>query len=206
MGRLDPSKQRRAPRLPTPISFPDPTIAIEKETRAWSAQSPPDMESLRQLWQYWPPKKNQRYGREMWETINVTFRPPEKIEDVVGGDGVWTPPPSWLDEPTAEERTQVRHSRALPNGRLEDQDPPTLFNTRSWPTRKDFYDKVSELKYRQHGWFSRADQAEGGGQAPAASRPRKDILQVPGRRGAVLGHVLGRVHTARGRGQLDHQR
>jgi hypothetical protein len=147
MGRLDPSRERRAPRLPTPISFPDPIVAIEKETRAWSAESPPDIESLLQLWQYWPPKKNQRYGREMWETINVTFRPPEKIDDVVGGVGVWTPPPSWLDEPTAEERTQVRHSRALSNGRLDDQDPPTLFNTRSWPTRKDFYDKVSELKY-----------------------------------------------------------
>jgi hypothetical protein len=118
----------------------------------WSNEAPPDFDALRRLWQYWPPKKNQRYGSDMWETINVTFRPAEEIEHVVG-DSVWTPPPEWLDEPTAEERSHVRHPKALPDSTLEDSDPPTLFNTRAWPTRKDFYDKVSELKHNNADAF-----------------------------------------------------
>lgn len=119
------------------------------------------------LWQYWPPKKHQRYEREMWEAINVTFRPPDPIEHVIASNGVvWTPPLSWLDEPTVEERSQVRHSRTLSNGKLDDQDPPTLFNTRSWPTRRDFYNKVSELKYTNVDAFRGLIRLRDDGQPP----------------------------------------
>jgi hypothetical protein len=161
VGRRDHTEERPAPRLPTPVTFPNLAILEDIRVTEWTEESKPDLFGLRLRWQY-SPQGNQNgatqvLGHDMWDAINCTFTPACNLEEFFGIEQLaeFLPPKSWAhEEPDSDQRKEMcgppQTSVPSANGIIP---PRKLPNGRPWPARGDFWDRVAQLKYSNLNGF-----------------------------------------------------
>lgn len=148
VGRLNPSVERPAPPLPTPVSFPDITFLKDLKSLEWNSKNKPNLFDLRLKWQY-PPHRHgeQSLGLDVFRTINVQFEQASDFESLfsASNSSAFVPPKEWATvEPNAEQRreTKCRAAHHVSGQGLAGK----LFNGRPWPTRGDFWERASQLQ------------------------------------------------------------
>jgi hypothetical protein len=148
VGRLNPVVERPAPRLATPVSFPNLEFLRDLEMLQWNQNNKPNLFDLRLRWQYPPHGESaQRLGTDVFKTINVAFEPACDFEKLFSCDKSLhcLPPEEWgITEPSAGQRKEVNcRTILLPHGSVP---AGKLSNGRPYPTRGDFWERATQLK------------------------------------------------------------
>ncbi|KAF2417111.1 hypothetical protein EJ08DRAFT_654616 [Tothia fuscella] len=134
----DPEKERAAPPLPIPISFPDTVQTDRSDYTTWTKDNCPDL-----FEHYATIRRPNDITCAHWEALNIRFVAIANLETIFP-DSSLLPDKSWHETPEP--------NSASPTGNQQNESR-VLSNGRPYPTQKDYLVRSNELQYENRDAF-----------------------------------------------------